>query len=175
MSQQEKNTSQPFLTGIEKLVNQILLISDVPFQQICREHIGKGVFAVKHFPHGLLLDLHHRAIGHCGCGEQTESLPCKATFPEEISLVQDAYRGFLPALRHNGESYVSFLYIKNSVRRIALNKDRLLLGKSSDLSTAVDGRKECLRIEFAEFLRRNHGCYDLPSPPNLRNTTSYGG
>jgi integrase len=60
------------------------------------------VFLVKDFNHGLLIDSHHRAIGHCGCGEQTESLPCKATFPEEIALVQNAYRSFLPVLRHNG-------------------------------------------------------------------------
>ena len=57
-----------FLTRIEELVNQILFISDVPCQQICHEHIGKRVFPVKHFHHGLLLDSHHRAMGHCGCG-----------------------------------------------------------------------------------------------------------
>ena len=85
------------------------------------------MFPVKHFHHVLLVDLHHRAIRHCGCGEQAESLPCKATFSEEIPLVHNAYRGFLPALRHNGESYLSFLHIKNRVGRIALNKDRLLL------------------------------------------------
>src|ERR1022692_1956765 len=52
------------------------------------------------------------------------------------------------------------LYIKNSIGRVALNKDRLLLGKSFDLSTAVDGRKECLGIELDEFLGRSHGCHD---------------
>src|ERR1700737_5641781 len=83
---------------------------------------------------------------HRSCGAQAERLPCKATFSEEIALVQNAYRGFLPVLRHNGESYLSFLYIKNSIGRIALNEDRLLLGKSCDLPAAVDGRKECLDL-----------------------------
>jgi hypothetical protein len=54
------------------------------------------------------------------------------------------------------------LYIKNSIGRVALNKDRLLLGKSFDLPTAVDGRKESLGIEFAEFLRRYDGCHNRP-------------
>ena len=114
------------------------------------------------FHHVFLGDLHHRAIDHCGCGEQAKGLPYKAALAEEIALVQNAYRGFLAGLRHNGESYLSFLYIKNSVGGVALNEDRLLLRKSSDLSTAVDGRKECIRIEFAEFLRLHHVCCDLP-------------
>src|SRR5438094_7535329 len=154
MSQRYQYPGQSFLAGIEKLVNQILFISDVPCQQICHEHIGKRVFPVKHFHHGLLIDSHHRAIGHCGCGAQAESLPSKATFSEEIALVQNAYGGFLPNRRHNGEFYLSFLYIKNSIGRVALNKDRLLFGKSCDLTTAVDGRKECLGIEFTKFLGR---------------------
>ena len=63
---------------------------------------------MKHFHHGLLIDSHHRAIGHRGCGAQAKRLPCKATFSEEITLVQNACCGFLPALRHNCESYLSF-------------------------------------------------------------------
>ena len=59
-------------------------------------------------------------------------------------------------------------------KRQALNKDRLLLGKSFDLPTAVDGRKESLGIEFAELLRRYDGCHNLPPlVPNVQNATSY--
>jgi hypothetical protein len=36
---------------------------------------------------------------------------------------------FLPALRQNGEFYFSCLYMRDSIGLIALNKDRLLLGK----------------------------------------------
>ena len=45
MSKQEKNASKPFLAGIEELVNQILLVSNVPCQQICHEHaiVGSSV------------------------------------------------------------------------------------------------------------------------------------
>ena len=107
--------------------------------------------------------LRSSTIGHCGCGAQAEKLPCKATFSEEIALVQNADCGFLPDFRHNGEFYLSLLYIKNSVGRIALSKDRLLFGKCFDLPTAaVDGRKERLGIEFAEFIGRYHECHDGP-------------
>jgi hypothetical protein len=162
MSQQQQHPGKSFFAGIEKLVNQVLFISEVPRQQICYEHVGQRMFPVKHFHHVFLVDFHHIGIGHCGCREQAESLPCEAAFSEEIALVQNPYRGFLPALRHYGESYLSFLYIKNSVRWVTLNKDRLLLGKLCDLSTAVNGRKECLSIEFAAFLRRCPAFHDRP-------------
>jgi hypothetical protein len=139
MSQQQQYPGQSFLTGVEKLVNQVLFISDVPCQQICHEQVGKLVLPVKHVHHRLLVDFHHGAIGHGGCGAQPEALPCKATFPEEVALVKNPYGGFLPDLRHNREFYLSFFYIKNSIGRVALSKDRLLLGKSFDPSTAVEG------------------------------------
>jgi hypothetical protein len=52
------------------------------------------------------------------------------------------------------------LYVKNSIGRVALSKDRLRFSKSFGLSAAVDGRKECLGIELAEFLGRCHGFHD---------------
>jgi hypothetical protein len=44
VSEQKKNASQSFLTGIEKLVNQVLFVSDVPCHQISDEHVRKCVF-----------------------------------------------------------------------------------------------------------------------------------
>src|SRR4030095_8509107 len=100
------------------------------------------MFPVKHFHHRLLFDSHHGVVGHCGCGTHPERLSCKATFAEEIALVQNADSGFLPTLRHDGESYFPFLNIKNSIGRVALDKDRLLLWENHDPPSAVDGRKE---------------------------------
>jgi hypothetical protein len=102
------------------------------------------------------------AIGHCGCGAQAKTLPCKATFSEEITLVQNADCGFLPDLRHNCELYLSFLYIENGIGRVTLNKDRLFFEKRCDLPTAIHGREKCLGIEFDEFLGRYHEFHDRP-------------
>jgi hypothetical protein len=41
-----------------------------------------------------------------------------------------------------------------------LRKDHLFSGKSLDLSTAVDSRKESLGGERAALLGRCHGCHD---------------
>jgi hypothetical protein len=99
MSQQEQNPSQSFLAGIKKLVNQILLVSNVPRQQIRYEHIGKCTLSVNHCHHSLLLDAHNRAIGYGACGAHPEGLPYKTTFSKEIARAQNAYRGFLSGLR----------------------------------------------------------------------------
>ena len=47
--------------------------------------------------------------------------------------------------------------------RVALSKDRLLFGKGYDFPTAVEGRKECLGIEFAAFLGRRFTMPDQTS------------
>jgi hypothetical protein len=68
--------------------------------------------------------------------------------------------GFLPALCHNSEFYSPFLNVKNSISRVALNKDQVLFGKDCDCPAAVNGRKECLGIKFAAFLSRCHRYHD---------------
>src|ERR1700722_3518324 len=80
---------------------------------------------------------------------------------EEIALFQNADCGFLADLRYDSEPYLSLSYIENSIRRIPLSKDGLPSRKIFDLSSAVDGRKKCLGIEFGEFLRCRHECHNL--------------
>ena len=65
-----------------------------------------------------------------------------------------------PVLRHTREFHLPFLDIENGIGRIALSKDRLLSGKGFDLSTAVNGREECLGIEFPALLDCRQGCHD---------------
>jgi hypothetical protein len=104
-----------------------------------------------------LVDFHRGAIGHCGCGTKANRLPGKAALSEEIALVQNTYCGFLPGLRHNRESHLSFLYVENGIGRVALGKNCPPLWNSFDLSTAVDGPKECLGVELDGLLGRRHG------------------
>jgi hypothetical protein len=152
VSKQEENASKPFLARIEKLINQILFVPHVPYQQIRHEHVGKSVLSMNYRQHGLLVDPHHRTIGHCSCEAQAKRLSGKATFSEEIACIQYPYRSFLSALGHDGEFYLSRLDVKNGIGWITLNKDRLLLDESCDLSAAIDGRKESLDIEFSALL-----------------------
>src|ERR1700745_1189954 len=53
------------------------------------------------------------------------------------------------------DTTVSFIFpclnVKDSIGRVALNKNRLFLNERCDLPAAVDGRKESPGVEFAEF------------------------
>src|ERR1700687_2380203 len=123
---------------------------------MCHEHVGKRMFPMNRSHNGLLIDSHHHAIGHGVCRAHPEGLACKTAFPEEVALVQNRYRGFLPALCHNAELYLAFLNIKNRIGRVALNKDRLIFGKSCYCPAVLDGRKEGLGIESCASLNRLH-------------------
>jgi hypothetical protein len=129
-----------------------LFVSHVPCQQIRHEHLGERTFPVNHFHHGLLIDAHHGGIGHCGRGAHAEGLSHEATLPEEITLIQKADCGLLPGLRHGGEFYLSFLYIKNRIGRIALSKDRLLSVKSCDLLPRSIVERNVLGSNLLRFL-----------------------
>ena len=50
-SEQQKSAGQPFLGGVKKLIDQILLDSDVPRKHIRHEAVGESVFSVEHANH----------------------------------------------------------------------------------------------------------------------------
>jgi hypothetical protein len=95
------------------------------------------------------------AIGHCGCGAQAKRLPRKATLPEEIALVQNTYRGFLPDPPIQQLVLLFLSEYKKRHRTSHPEQRSSVFFESFDLSTtAVDGRKEFLGIELDEFLGR---------------------
>src|ERR1700677_2171654 len=96
VGKQEQNPSKPLFAGIEKLVNQILFVSNVPRQQISYEHVGQSMFTVESLHHRFLVDAQKFAICHCRCSSHAERLTCEAAFTKKIPLTQDTYRCFLP-------------------------------------------------------------------------------
>ena len=55
-SEQQKSARQPFLTGVEELIDQILLDSDVPRKHISHEPVGERMFRVEHANHLLFFN-----------------------------------------------------------------------------------------------------------------------
>ena len=51
MIEQQKDSGQPLFARIEKLIDQIFFVTDVPRQQIGHELVGKFVFPMKCFHH----------------------------------------------------------------------------------------------------------------------------
>jgi NAD binding domain of 6-phosphogluconate dehydrogenase/X-Pro dipeptidyl-peptidase (S15 family) len=87
---------------------------------------------------------------------------------ETIASQGATYGGFFPCGRYNGEFYLSFLNIKNSVGGIALSENALLLGVRRYRPAVIDGRKKSLRIKF-NFLGRYF--FLMISTPSLRTKT----
>src|SRR5205807_3586910 len=107
MSQHKKDAGQTLFTGIKQLVDQILFITDIARQQIGDEHIGKCVFPMKRFHHGLFFNSQDRAIGHCRRGAHTESLAGKRAFAEKTLVTQYADGCFFASFGDNREFYLS--------------------------------------------------------------------
>ena len=66
MSQQQENPSQALLTGVEKLIDEILRESDVAGKQMRDEQFRDGVLLVQHAHHQRLRNPDQIAICHRG-------------------------------------------------------------------------------------------------------------
>jgi hypothetical protein len=55
-SEQQKSPGQPFLAGVEELIDQILLDSDVSRKHISHEAVGELMFRVEHANHLLFVN-----------------------------------------------------------------------------------------------------------------------
>ena len=62
VGQREKHPRQPLLTGVEALIDQVLLNPHVPGEQIGQEHLGKSRLVVEHTDHGRFLQSYDRAV-----------------------------------------------------------------------------------------------------------------
>ena len=63
-SQHQENPSQTLLTRVEKLVNQVLFVSDVARQEMCDEQSINVLPFLEHTRHSRFLHFGQAAIGH---------------------------------------------------------------------------------------------------------------
>ena len=104
MRELEESASQPFLAGVEELVDEIRLDAGVAGEQERNEDVGEGVLFVQHAEHLLLLDSQHRGAGERGGTGHPESLGGgDALFADEVAGLKQGERRFFPALRQDGQ------------------------------------------------------------------------
>src|SRR5271166_3996847 len=149
---QQQNSRQPLFAGIEKLIDQIVLISDVPLQQILDEHGRQFWFPTHGKHHRLLLDMKQDAVCHCGCRRHADDLAGKTAFSKEIPFAQNAKSRLFSGLRYNAELHLSLLDKKQSVGQITLSEYRVPFSKGQHISALPDGRKKGAGIETDYFL-----------------------
>jgi hypothetical protein len=141
-SKQEKSASYSLFAGIEKLVNQSRMISDVAREQICHVQIRERAIPLQRKYQCISVDLQKRAVRHCGRRVLAQRLSSQAPVAEKVSLAQHAEGNFLAKLRYDGKSNLAFMDVKDWTCRVFLREDNLFLGDGHDFYTVADRCKD---------------------------------
>lgn len=158
VSEYQKNPCQPLFTRIEKLVNQIFLIADVPCQQVDHEHIRHFAFAVKRFHHDFLINSQNSAIGNGTRRPRAQPLSRHAAFTEKIAFSQYSNRRFLAIAGYDSKLDFALLDIEDRVGGVTLRENSLLLREVQSFPTVTDRREESMRIESSLFWQHYTSC-----------------
>jgi len=132
--EQQQSARQPFLTGVEELVDQVLLDSYVSRQHISDEAVGELVFRAERANHLGFLNDEHGGGRNRGCSRHANGLARKAPFPKKIARSKDRNNGFFPGLIDNSELHTAFLNVNDTPRGITLREDVFVSSKLANLS-----------------------------------------
>ena len=127
-------SGQPFFAGVEELVYQVLLDSDVSRQHISDEAVGELVFLVERANHFVFLNDEHGGGCNRGRSRYANGLARKAPFPKKITRSKERHNGFFAALIDDSELHTTFLNVHDILRGIALREDGFFSSKLSNLS-----------------------------------------
>ena len=93
--EKQKDTGEPFLAGVEKLIDQVLLDARVAVEKESQEEISQALVLVEHSGHLLLRDAHEHCCRHRGCGCQPYNLGSSDTLlSNEVARMEQP--GLLP-------------------------------------------------------------------------------
>jgi len=145
--EEQQRARQALFTGIEELIDQVLLNSDVPSQHEGDEAIGELMFGVEDANHLGFFD--HERGGRRNSGRRTNPnrLTGEASFANEIPRAQDGHDRLFARFIDDGEPYSTFLNIEDTSARIALREDRFFFLEFRDLSGHTCRIKKFLGIE----------------------------
>lgn len=144
------------------LVNQVLLVSVVPFQHIRPKHVCQLYVPRQGAQHNFFFNSQQSAIRHCAGRGRTGRLTSDGIFADKIAVTQYAEDCFLPSWRFNAEFYLSLLNDKHSMCRIIQRVNRLPLRETHHLPPSADGCEKRLRAESGSLLGHR-------SAPSLRS------
>jgi hypothetical protein len=137
MSQQQQNPRKPLLAGIKELIDQSLFRLHVAGEEIRHEQICECRLLVKDLDHGGFVDAHDRGVFQRRRRGGADQLPGQAGLAEKFPLSQNRDDGFFAFLGDHGKLDVAPHNIKDSIRRIPLRKENLLLPAPQNFFPAV--------------------------------------
>jgi len=133
--EQQQRTRQPFLCGVEDLIDQILFDAHVPHQHVSDEAVGELVLFVQHAQHFVFLN--DECGGGCyRCrGHHANDLALKAPFPKKITWTENSHNGFFAGLTDQRKFHAAFLNVHHLRGGITLREERFFSSKRSYFSS----------------------------------------
>jgi len=158
MRQQQEDPGQTLLAGVEKLVDEILFISEAAGKQMRDEQVRDVLLFVEHARHQHLLNLDQRAIGNRGRRGDAQRLTGKASLAEEVTIPQEGDDRFLTLLGGHRVLHLASPDVEYRIRRVSLAVDGPVRAVFKHGFPARDSRQEGFPIDELSFLlcRSNH-------------------
>src|SRR5712664_3121208 len=148
-SEQQKSAGQPFLAGIEKLIDQILLDSDVPRKHIRHEAVGESMFGVEQANHLVFLNNEYRRGRNRGRCPHSDRLTCDSSLTKKVTWSQNRQDRFFADLIDDRELYTAFLNVHHARSGITLRVDLLQSSIFHNASRYAGRIEKSLSIESA--------------------------
>ena len=145
--EKQQRTRQTLFAGIEELIDQVLLNSDVPGQHEGDEPVGELMFRVEDANHLGFFNDQRGAWRNGGRRSNPNRLTRQASFSKEIPGAQDGHNRLFAGFIDDGEPYATFLNVEDIPARITLREDRFFFLEFSDLPGHTCRIKELLSIE----------------------------
>src|SRR6266481_3704221 len=118
--EQQQSARQPFLAGIEELVDQVLLDSYVSRNHISDEAVRELVFLAERADHLVFLNDEHGGRCNRGRSRHANGLARKASFPKKIARSKDRHNSFFAGLIDDSKLHTAFLNVHYVLRGVAL-------------------------------------------------------
>jgi len=123
MRQQEQNAGQASLTGVEKLIHQVLFVPDIPRKQEPHEKLRELRLLLKQAYKRFLCDAQKETIGDCGSTGHATRLTRQTSLPEKAPSIKKRDDCLFALFGNNGELYFPLQDVENRVGRVALRED----------------------------------------------------
>lgn len=130
---QEERPGQAFLAGIEQLVDQILLDSDISFEHVGDKAIREFALFVQHTKHFQFFNSKSGNRPESNGSRDAQKLSSYAAFAEEISRAQNCDHSFFSRRGGHDNLDGAGLEIENGVPDISLEKNGLSGPKTQHL------------------------------------------
>src|SRR5580700_10749567 len=145
--QQQEHAGEPFLAGIEQLIDEVGFDADGPAQKMSDEHLGESRLAMDQADDGRILQADDDGVRHGRDRRHPLHLSAKTSLAEEFLRSQDCDDGFFALLRNDGDLHLALPDIEDRIANLPLGKDDLAFAVLGELSPVADTGEERFWIE----------------------------